>query len=599
MFVHFPGQRHLLLSIALCAVITLPVTASDIASDSLEQESETEWEVILPPQTEQAIDAYTEFYALLNELTRARQISDAQIKHLFAILDKTPGSPYLVMNLLAELRRSGKADLVTEHFFELAKKHPSQFMLTAIAADLLQLRKRNPDALLILRRTADFLKNARNRDELLQNQSGYAEYVLLKLAILLAMDKNYAESEKRIQEIASWKIFRDNPFLLQLSLINQSALRKHASDNSFLGIFPSEKEKAQEKFEKTANAYLKGLEEIQAKGLCVDLKKHAAGLKLLAMEKHPGADSILLGNLLNREDDTAALLSLAEHYIATRRPHSAVRVWKQIFRSSQNQPLWFYLAYGNALAAAEMTKEAIGVYELALLMAPNDNNLKLRLAQLLYSNGNYKKALDAITGIPNPAARSLAALCSYFLDDPAEALKYFKDLYQPTADGTPPPGAEHIPFLYAETAEKAKEYLLAEKILRDYLRQYPESAAAMNFLGYLFAERGSNLDEAEKLIRAALKLEPDKRDYLDSMAWVFYRRTHYAEALKWIRKAIESEPEKPFSATIWDHAGDIHHALGNKADALRCWKEAVSNYTPEPVDIGKILEKIKNSGAKP
>ena len=75
-------------------------------------------------------------------------------------------------------------------------------------------------------------------------------------------------------------------------------------------------------------------------------------------------------------------------------------------------------------------------------------------------------------------------------------------------------------------------------------------------------------------------------------------RDNELEALEWMKKAMSSRPEEAFSATIYDHAGDIYHALGDVKNAVRCWKEAVTNYSPEPVDITKILRKIKDAGGK-
>lgn len=76
------------------------------------------------------------------------------------MLDKTPDSPFLAANLLSELRLNNKAGLLTEQFSALAQKHPSRFMLTAIAADLLQMQKRNQDAIALLRKAADYLMAA-------------------------------------------------------------------------------------------------------------------------------------------------------------------------------------------------------------------------------------------------------------------------------------------------------------------------------------------------------------------------------------------------------------------------------------------------------
>ena len=456
MFVHLPEKSLILLSVTVCGFFLCTVSASDIVSDTQQEEPDAVWDVTLPEQEERSIENNTAFYAVLNELSRTRSFTDAQIKKLFEVLDKTPDSPFLAANLLSELRLNNKAGLLTEQFSALAQKHPSRFMLTAIAADLLQMQKRNQDAIALLRKAADYLMAAENRDELLHRKPNYAEYILLKLAILLAMEKDYESSEKLIQRIASWKNFKDNLFLKQLSLINYAAMRKTASDSRFLWIFPSEKEKMREKFDRTAEEYLKELAAIQEKGKNVDLRKNNAALSLLALEKHSGTDSVILGNLLNNPADASSMLSLAEHYMRQKEPALAARVWKQIFRMTQNQPLWFYLAYGNALAAAGMTGEAVSLYELALLMAPADNNLKLRIGQLLYSEGKYQEALNAVRELPIPTARYLAALCCHFLGKPEESLKFFKAFFESPQDtgGSAP---DYMPFLYAENAEKAKK----------------------------------------------------------------------------------------------------------------------------------------------
>ncbi len=597
MFVHPPGKVFLLFFIAAFGFFSCTVSASDIISDTQQEEPDAVWDIVLSEQEERSIENNTVFYAVLNELSRTHTFTDAQIKKLFEVLDRTPDSPFLIANLLSEFRPGRKAELLTEQFFALAQKHPVRFMLTAVAADLLQMQQRNQDALSLLRKAADCLMDAENREKLLQGQSNYAEYVLLKYAILLAVEKDYANSEKLIQEIASWELFQDDLFLRQLSLINYAAMCKNASDSRFLWIFPSEKEKMREKFNETAEEYLRGLAAIQQKGENVDLRKNNAALSLLALENHPGADSAVLGNLLNNPADVPSMLYLAEHYMRRKEPALAARAWKQIFQMTQNQPLWFYLAYGNALSAAGMTGEAIRLYELARLMAPADDHLKLRIGQLLYGEGKYQDALDAVREVPTSGARYLAALCCHFLNKPEESLKFFEAFFA-DPKGADPSVSDYMLLFYAENAEKAEKYQLAERIARDCLKKNPDSPDALNYLGYTFAERNTNLDEAEKLIRRALELKPENRDYQDSMAWLLYRRKQYKEALEWMKKAMSSRPEEAFSATIYDHAGDIYHALGDVKNAVRCWKEAVTNYSPEPVDITKILRKIKDAGGK-
>ena len=48
----------------------------------------------------------------------------------------------------------------------------------------------------------------------------------------------------------------------------------------------------------------------------------------------------------------------------------------------------------------------------------------------------------------------------------------------------------------------------------------PDFSEAMNYLGYMWAERGVNLSRAKELIDKAVKLEPKNAAYPDSLAWV-------------------------------------------------------------------------------
>ena len=60
----------------------------------------------------------------------------------------------------------------------------------------------------------------------------------------------------------------------------------------------------------------------------------------------------------------------------------------------------------------------------------------------------------------------------------------------------------------------------AEKYLKKCLEMSPDFSEAMNYLGYMWAERGVNLSRAKELIDKAVKLEPKNAAYLDSLAWV-------------------------------------------------------------------------------
>ena len=90
----------------------------------------------------------------------------------------------------------------------------------------------------------------------------------------------------------------------------------------------------------------------------------------------------------------------------------------------------------------------------------------------------------------------------------------------------------------------------------------PQNAAALNYLGYTYAELGERLDEAEKLIRRALAIEPDDGYFIDSLGWVYYQRGDYQKAVDQLERAIERAGDDP---TVTEHLGDAYEKLGQGA----------------------------------
>jgi tetratricopeptide (TPR) repeat protein len=93
----------------------------------------------------------------------------------------------------------------------------------------------------------------------------------------------------------------------------------------------------------------------------------------------------------------------------------------------------------------------------------------------------------------------------------------------------------------------------------------PSHADALNFVGYTYAERGENLDEAEALVKRALELTPNKGYILDSLGWVYYKQGRYDEAIEQLNRAAALEPDDP---AIMEHLGDVYVDKGEPSKAL-------------------------------
>lgn len=136
------------------------------------------------------------------------------------------------------------------------------------------------------------------------------------------------------------------------------------------------------------------------------------------------------------------------------------------------------------------------------------------------------------------------------------------------------------------TYERNKDFEQAARYFERALQLQPDFAEVMNYLGYMWAEQGVNLPRARQLIEKAVELEPNNAAFIDSLAWVLFKLDEPKQALNYIQKAI-SLTEEP-DATLFDHLGDIYHALNDTAKAREAWQKSLS-IEPNP----EIEKKLK------
>ncbi len=126
--------------------------------------------------------------------------------------------------------------------------------------------------------------------------------------------------------------------------------------------------------------------------------------------------------------------------------------------------------------------------------------------------------------------------------------------------------------LLADVAYMRRDWQKAEQLYQQVLKLDSNNATALNNYGYMLAELGERLDEAERMIRQALKHRPNEPAFLDSLGWVYYQRGNYKEAQKWIEKAVRSDPN---DAELRYHLGMVYWRLGDKEKARKELMEAL------------------------
>jgi tetratricopeptide (TPR) repeat protein len=138
----------------------------------------------------------------------------------------------------------------------------------------------------------------------------------------------------------------------------------------------------------------------------------------------------------------------------------------------------------------------------------------------------------------------------------------------------------------------------AENELQLVLKADPNNMTACNDLGYLWADQGKNLKDAEELIRKALELyrdqrktlarpqadpKQDKAEFVDSLGWVLFRQGKLEEAHEELSRALKLPGGD--DAVIWDHLGDVCFKLKRSEEARQCWHKALNLHeeagTPE------------------
>jgi tetratricopeptide (TPR) repeat protein len=135
------------------------------------------------------------------------------------------------------------------------------------------------------------------------------------------------------------------------------------------------------------------------------------------------------------------------------------------------------------------------------------------------------------------------------------------------------PGHPDLLFGQGATLEQMGQFDAAVEVFEGLLAKHPRYAPALNYLGYLWADKGVRLDEALDLIERAIAIQPDNGAYIDSHAWVLYRLGRLQEAEAKMREALALIDD---DAVVFDHYGDILAQLGRAEEARQNWQRALS-----------------------
>jgi tetratricopeptide (TPR) repeat protein len=267
---------------------------------------------------------------------------------------------------------------------------------------------------------------------------------------------------------------------------------------------------------------------------------------------------------------------------------NAVRGYQQIIDTYRESKQW-----PQATAAA---KEAVQ-------KLPNDRGLKMVLASQLADTGQADTAIEQVKALLKGNADDREVYIA--LSQMYTRLKRWNEAEQAINKAeqlsTKPEDKMYAVFVKGSVYEREKKYEQAEEAFKHVLSSDPQNAVALNYLGYMLADRGVRLDEALNYVKKAIDLDPANGAYLDSLGWAYYKLGKYDLAEQNLSKAVQRTPNDP---TVQDHLGDVYQKVGRLKQAAAHWERALNEYNRsvsadvEPSEVAKVQKKLESARIK-
>lgn len=227
---------------------------------------------------------------------------------------------------------------------------------------------------------------------------------------------------------------------------------------------------------------------------------------------------------------------------------------------------------------AKQWPQATAAAKEAVQKMPNDRDLRMVLDSQLADTGDPEKPLADVRSLlkGTPEDREvylrLAIMTTRLKrwDDAEQALAKAEQL------ATKPEEKEYVYFLRGDTYQRQKKYEEAEAEFRKVLAITPQSAATLNYLGYMNADRGVKLEESLNYIKQALTIEPNSGAYLDSLGWAYFKQGKYDLAEENLTKASARMGSDP---TVQEHLGDLFQKTGRLKQAAAHWERALAEWS--------------------
>jgi tetratricopeptide (TPR) repeat protein len=301
--------------------------------------------------------------------------------------------------------------------------------------------------------------------------------------------------------------------------------------------------------------------------------------------------SLLNSPAVNPEEAKANRLLFLQHlamnYEQLREPKKVIAAYQDMVKVEPNAVPGLIDAY----RVDRQFDKALLLGKQSFEKSPEDIRVAIAYARTLSDTGKSKEGADILLKLLASNSSNIDIylyLSAIYMQDKryAEAEKLLRGANDQKFEGDA--DKERLKLQLATVYEKQKSFDRAESLIKEILKSKPDNAEALNYIGYMLADRGVRLDEAVKYVKEALTIDPRNGAFLDSLGWALFKLNDLGNAEKYLLEADSIVKDDP---TIVDHLGDLYFKTGDFNKAQDFWLKSIQLGT-EQEDTEKVRHKL-------
>jgi tetratricopeptide (TPR) repeat protein len=305
----------------------------------------------------------------------------------------------------------------------------------------------------------------------------------------------------------------------------------------------------------------------------------------------------------DKNNRSVFLERLGTVYREANKPQLAVDTFRKMLTLGDENAIRAYQEIVETYRDNKNWQMATSVADEAAKKYPNDRGLQLIAASQQADMGNPQQAIERVRGMlkNNADDREVYIALAQMYSRLKQWNEAEQNIDKAMGLATKQEDKDYTTFVAGSIYERQKKYDLAEEEFRKVIANDPKNAMALNYLGYMLADRGTRLDESLGYIRRAIALDPNNGAYLDSLGWAYYKMGNYELAEENLRRASERIGN---DATVQDHLGELYNKTGRLKLATAHWERALDEWNktiPAEVDtddVAKVQKELESAKVK-